>query len=92
MSHAHDHDGLDPESGDRRVSIAIWANALLTIGQIVGGVFSGSLARPLPIMRRLILSMAMACSFLSERRVSVSDSQRAERCSVRKMAMLALGA
>ena len=44
MSHAHDHDGLDPESGDRRVSIAIWANALLTIGQVVGGVFSGSLA------------------------------------------------
>jgi cobalt-zinc-cadmium efflux system protein len=26
------------------VSIAIWANALLTIGQVVGGVFSGSLA------------------------------------------------
>lgn len=44
MSHAHDHDGLDPKSGDRRVSIAIWANALLTIGQVVGGVFSGSLA------------------------------------------------
>ncbi|MEE2878856.1 MAG: cation diffusion facilitator family transporter, partial [Pseudomonadota bacterium] len=44
MSHVHDHDGLDPESGDRRVSIAIWANALLTIGQVVGGVFSGSLA------------------------------------------------
>lgn len=44
MSHSHDHDGLDPESGDRRVSIAIWANALLTVGQIVGGVLSGSLA------------------------------------------------
>ena len=45
MSHAHDHDGLDPESGDRRVSIAIWANALLTIGQVVGGVFGQSYDR-----------------------------------------------
>lgn len=35
---------MDPESGDRRVSIAIWANALLTVAQIVGGILSGSLA------------------------------------------------
>ncbi|GGL61131.1 cation diffusion facilitator family transporter [Wenxinia marina] len=57
--HGHDHDGshghggghaghahahLDPSSGDRRVSIAIWANALLTVAQIVGGIFAGSLA------------------------------------------------
>ncbi|RKF15342.1 cation transporter [Roseovarius spongiae] len=40
----HDHAHIDPESGDRRVSIAIWANALLTVAQIVGGIFSGSLA------------------------------------------------
>ena len=41
---AHDHAHIDPESGDRRVSLAIWANALLTVAQIVGGVFAGSLA------------------------------------------------
>jgi cobalt-zinc-cadmium efflux system protein len=39
-----DHAHLDPKSGDRRVSVAIWANALLTVGQIVGGILSGSLA------------------------------------------------
>jgi cobalt-zinc-cadmium efflux system protein len=41
------HDGhaqFDAKSGDRRVSIAIWANALLTVAQIVGGILSGSLA------------------------------------------------
>ncbi|KIN69951.1 Cation efflux system protein [Sulfitobacter noctilucae] len=41
------HDGhahIDPASGDRRVSVAIWANALLTVAQIVGGILSGSLA------------------------------------------------
>ena len=44
MPHDHSHAHLDPESGDRRVSIAIWANALLTVAQIVGGIFAGSLA------------------------------------------------
>ena len=41
---AHDHAHIDPESGDRRVSISIWANGLLTVAQIVGGILSGSLA------------------------------------------------
>ena len=43
----HDHEGhahLDPDSGDRRVAVAIWANALLTVAQVVGGILSGSLA------------------------------------------------
>ncbi|QPM92042.1 cation diffusion facilitator family transporter [Pseudooceanicola algae] len=44
MPHDHSHAHMDPESGDRRVSIAIWANALLTVAQIVGGILSGSLA------------------------------------------------
>jgi len=44
MPHDHRHSHIDPESGDRRVSIAIWANALLTVAQIVGGILSGSLA------------------------------------------------
>jgi len=42
--HDHGHTHIDPESGDRRVSIAIWANGLLTVAQIVGGILSGSLA------------------------------------------------
>lgn len=41
---AHDHVHLDPDSGDRRVAIAIWANGILTVAQIVGGIFAGSLA------------------------------------------------
>lgn len=41
---AHDHAHIDPESGDRRVALAILANALLTVAQIVGGILSGSLA------------------------------------------------
>src|SRR6056297_287399 len=44
VPHDHGHTHIDPESGDRRVSIAIWANVLLTIAQIIGGILSGSLA------------------------------------------------
>ena len=44
MPHDHGHAHIDPDSGDRRVSIAIWANGLLTVAQIVGGILSGSLA------------------------------------------------
>ncbi|MAX72621.1 MAG: cation transporter [Nioella sp.] len=44
MPHDHDHAHIDPESGDRRVSIAIWANSLLTVAQVIGGILSGSLA------------------------------------------------
>ncbi|QIE47707.1 cation transporter (plasmid) [Pseudohalocynthiibacter aestuariivivens] len=44
MPHDHGQAHIDPESGDRRVSIAIWANGLLTVAQIVGGILSGSLA------------------------------------------------
>lgn len=44
MPHDHEHTHIDPDSGDLKVSIAIWANALLTVAQIVGGIIAGSLA------------------------------------------------
>ena len=44
MPHDHGHAHIDPASDDRRVAVAIWANGLLTVVQIVGGVLSGSLA------------------------------------------------
>lgn len=40
----HDHAHMEPKEGDRRVAIAIWANGLLTVAQIVGGILFGSLA------------------------------------------------
>ncbi|MDR5897615.1 cation diffusion facilitator family transporter [Halomonas vilamensis] len=41
--HGHHHH-IDPASGDRRVTISIWANGLLTIAQIIGGILAGSLS------------------------------------------------
>ena len=44
MPHDHGHAHINPASGDRRVAVAIWANLLLTVAQVMGGVLSGSLA------------------------------------------------
>lgn len=44
MPHDDGHTHIDAASGDRRVAIAIWANGILTVAQIVGGIFAGSLA------------------------------------------------
>lgn len=44
MLHSHGHAPVGAQAGDRRVSVAIWANATLTAAQIIGGILSGSLA------------------------------------------------
>ena len=43
MGHGHHHH-VDPEAGDRRIFTAIAVNMALTVVQIAGGIFSGSLA------------------------------------------------
>ncbi|MCP5173312.1 MAG: cation transporter [Pseudomonadales bacterium] len=41
---SHDHVHMPAETKDKRVAIAIWANGILTLAQIGGGIFAGSLA------------------------------------------------
>ena len=38
---SHDHVHMRPETKDKRVAIAIWANGILTLAQIGGGIFAG---------------------------------------------------
>ena len=42
MGHEHAH--MSPDTKDKRVAVAIWANGILTLAQIAGGIFAGSLA------------------------------------------------
>ncbi|MFO7298060.1 MAG: cation diffusion facilitator family transporter [Pseudomonadota bacterium] len=42
--HSHRHVHMDAAAGDRRVFLAVVVNLGLTIGQLVGGFFAGSLA------------------------------------------------
>lgn len=46
--HHHGHHGhhhhIDPNAGDRRVLLAVLVNLGLTVAQVIGGIFAGSLA------------------------------------------------
>lgn len=44
MGHGHHHHHVDPDAGGRRIGLAILVNLGLTVAQIVGGMFAGSLA------------------------------------------------
>jgi len=66
----HDHHGhahLDPASGDRRVAVAIWANALLTVAQILGGLLSGSLALIADALHNLSDMASLVIAFVARR-------------------------
>ncbi|MDX1356883.1 cation diffusion facilitator family transporter [Vreelandella venusta] len=67
MGHYHDHPHIDPASGDRRVSISIWANGLLTIAQIVGGVMAGSLSLIADALHNLSDMAALVIAFAARK-------------------------
>jgi len=67
MPHDHGHAHLDPGSGDRRVAIAIWANAALTLAQILGGLLSGSLALIADALHNLSDMAALVIAFAARK-------------------------
>ena len=67
MAHDHGHAHIDPRAGDRRVVIAIWANAVLTLAQIVGGVLSGSLALIADALHNLSDMASLVIAFAARR-------------------------
>ncbi|MFW5833956.1 MAG: cation diffusion facilitator family transporter [Pseudomonadota bacterium] len=67
MSHDHGHAHLDPRSGDRRVLIAIGANGVLTVAQIAGGLFAGSLALIADALHNLSDMASLVIAFAARR-------------------------
>lgn len=67
MPHDHGHAHLDPASGDRRVVIAIWANGLLTVAQVAGGIFAGSLALIADALHNLSDMASLAIAFAARK-------------------------
>ncbi|WOI57979.1 cation diffusion facilitator family transporter [Palleronia sp. LCG004] len=65
--HGHAHAHLDPASGDRRVAVAIWANGLLTVAQVVGGIASGSLALIADALHNLSDMAALVIAFAARK-------------------------
>lgn len=65
--HGHCHAHLDPTTGDRRVAVAIWANGLLTVAQIVGGIFAGSLALIADALHNFSDMAALVIAFMARK-------------------------
>lgn len=62
-SHHHHHHHVDPDAGDRRVFLAIVVNVALTVVQIIGGIFAGSLALIADALHNLSDAVALAIAF-----------------------------
>ena len=66
-THGPGHVHMDPDSGDRRVLVAIWANGLLTLAQIAGGIMSGSLALIADALHNLSDMASLAIAYAARR-------------------------
>ncbi|MBT3931107.1 MAG: cation transporter [Rhodospirillaceae bacterium] len=68
-AHGHSHGPRPPDTphGDRRLIFAIAVNVLLTVAQIVGGVFSGSLALVADAIHNLSDAAALAIALIARR-------------------------
>lgn len=64
---AHHHHHIDPNSGDNRVFVAVVINLLLTFAQIIGGIFSGSLALIADAIHNLSDAIALVIAFAARK-------------------------
>lgn len=64
---AHHHHHIDPNSGDKRVFGAVVINLLLTFAQIIGGIFSGSLALIADAIHNLSDAIALVIAFAARK-------------------------
>lgn len=69
LHHGHSHGPApaDTPGGDRRLVFAIAVNVLLTVAQIIGGVFSGSLALVADAIHNLSDAAALAIALIARR-------------------------
>lgn len=64
---SHDHVHMRPETKDKRVAIAIWANGILTLAQIGGGIFAGSLALIADALHNFSDMASLVIAFLAQK-------------------------
>lgn len=64
MGHHHVH---DEQAGDKRIWWAVAVNVILTVVQIVGGIFSGSLSLVADAIHNLSDAISMAIAYIARR-------------------------
>ncbi len=68
MAHNHRHPHhIDPDAGDRKVAVAVLINLALTLAQIVGGIFAGSLSLIADALHNLGDAVALIIAFGARR-------------------------
>ena len=73
----HHHHRVDRQQGDRRLIAAIGANLLLTVAQLIGGMFAGSLALVADALHNLSDATALIIALVARRiALKPADSQR----------------
>ncbi len=66
MAHAHHHH-VDPDAGDRRVALAVVVNLGLTVAQVIGGLFAGSLALIADALHNFSDAISLVIAFAARR-------------------------
>jgi len=73
----HHHHQVDRQQGDQRLIVAIGANLLLTVAQLIGGMVAGSLALVADALHNLSDATALIIALVARRiAVKPADSQR----------------
>ncbi|WP_298860522.1 cation diffusion facilitator family transporter [uncultured Sulfitobacter sp.] len=68
MGHKHTHHHhVDPNAGDTKVAFAVALNLALTVAQIIGGIFAGSLSLIADAMHNLSDAMALIIAFFARK-------------------------
>lgn len=65
--HHHHHHHINPEDGDRKVAFAIFVNMVLTVAQVIGGIFSGSLALIADALHNFSDAVALIIAFVARK-------------------------
>lgn len=65
--HSHNHHEIDPNVGDRRIVLAVLVNVALTVAQIIGGLFAGSLALIADALHNLSDAISLVIAFGARR-------------------------
>lgn len=67
MAGHHHHHHMDPSAGDSRVAWAVVVNLGLTVAQIIGGIFSGSLAMIADAIHNFSDAMSLIIAFFARK-------------------------
>lgn len=65
--HHHHHHHVDPESGDAKVLLAVGVNLALTVVQIIGGIWAGSLALVADAIHNLSDAVSLGIAFAARK-------------------------